>query len=68
MGLAQALQRLIAEQKQRAQSQRGTIFLKIVYCKTCKRCKGHGPYRYRVWREGKKLRWKYLGKANGQPH
>ena len=32
-------------------------------CKTCQRGPGHGPYRYAVWREGAKVKRKYLGKA-----
>jgi hypothetical protein len=32
-------------------------------CRTCRESKGHGPYLYAVWREGKKVKRKYLGKA-----
>jgi len=32
-------------------------------CRTCRDGPGHGPYRYAVWREGKKVKRKYLGKA-----
>ena len=32
-------------------------------CKTCSDGPGHGPYRYAVWREGAKVKRKYLGKA-----
>jgi len=41
-----------------------TLVLKKIYCKTCRDCKGHGPYRYLVWREGRKLTWKYDGPAD----
>lgn len=40
-----------------------TLVTKKIYCQTCRNCRGHGPYQYLVWREGKKLKWKYLGKA-----
>jgi len=45
------------------QARPATLVTKRIYCKTCRDCKGHGPYQYLVWREGKKLRWQYLGKA-----
>jgi hypothetical protein len=32
-------------------------------CRTCREGRGHGPYLYAVWREGKKVKRKYLGKA-----
>jgi hypothetical protein len=32
-------------------------------CRTCRESRGHGPYLYAVWREGKKVKRKYLGKA-----
>lgn len=32
-------------------------------CSTCREGRGHGPYLYAVWREGKKVKRKYLGKA-----
>jgi hypothetical protein len=32
-------------------------------CHTCSEGPGHGPYRYAVWREGAKVRRKYLGAA-----
>lgn len=32
-------------------------------CSTCRDGAGHGPYVYAVWREGKKVKRKYLGKA-----
>jgi hypothetical protein len=32
-------------------------------CRTCQDGLGHGPYRYAVWREGAKVKRKYLGKA-----
>ena len=32
-------------------------------CSTCREGKGHGPYLYAVWREGTKVKRKYLGKA-----
>jgi hypothetical protein len=34
-----------------------------VTCATCEKGKGHGPYLYAVWREGGKVRRKYLGRA-----
>ena len=36
-------------------------------CSTCLEGKGHGPYLYAVWREGKKVKRKYLGKAKAKP-
>lgn len=35
-------------------------------CSTCRTGQGHGPYWYAYWREGSRLRSKYIGKA--QPH
>ena len=32
-------------------------------CRTCRGGLGHGPYLYAVWREGKKVKRKYLGNA-----
>jgi len=32
-------------------------------CPVCPDGPGHGPYRYAVWREGRRVRRKYLGKA-----
>ena len=32
-------------------------------CRTCRQGRGHGPYLYAVWREGKRVKRKYLGKA-----
>jgi len=32
-------------------------------CRTCRDGRGHGPYLYAVWREGTKVKRKYLGKA-----
>jgi hypothetical protein len=48
------------------QPRAATLVTKRIYCQTCKNCRGHGPYQYLVWREGKskKLKWKYLGKAS----
>lgn len=41
----------------------GWIEIKWVKCgKNCRGCP-HGPYLYARWREGKRLRSKYLGKA-----
>lgn len=41
----------------------GTVVVKRVPCgKDCGGCP-HGPYRYRVTREGENLNWEYLGKA-----
>lgn len=52
---------------ERLEREQGTIVLKTVYCKHCRpRCRGHGPYRYRVRRWRGKLRWEYLGKAAGE--
>lgn len=43
---------------------KGTIAVKYVKCGKdgCRKCP-HGPYYYIVYREGGKVRWKYLGKA-----
>lgn len=45
------------------QIHRGTVVIKPVYCG--KRCKGcpHKFYKYVVWREAGKTRWKYIGKV-----
>jgi hypothetical protein len=32
-------------------------------CRTCQKGPGHGPYLYAVWREGRKVKRKYIGKA-----
>ena len=32
-------------------------------CKSCREGAGHGPYLYAVWREGKKVKRKYLGRG-----
>jgi hypothetical protein len=32
-------------------------------CSTCREGRGHGPYLYAVWRAGKQVKRKYLGKA-----
>jgi hypothetical protein len=32
-------------------------------CRTCRDGAGHGPYLYAVWREGTKVKRKYLGRA-----
>jgi hypothetical protein len=43
--------------------QRGTLVAKWVKCgKNCQKCP-HGPYYYLVWKEGGKVRWKYIGKS-----
>lgn len=36
------------------------------YCLTCKKGPGHGPYLYASWREGGKVKHKYLGPAKGR--
>jgi hypothetical protein len=42
--------------------QRGTLVAKWVKCgKNCQKCP-HGPYYHLVWKEGGKVRWKYIGK------
>jgi len=33
-------------------------------CGTCREGKGHGPYWYAYWREGRRLRSAYVGKVN----
>ena len=32
-------------------------------CRSCREGPGHGPYLYAVWREGKKVKRKYLGRG-----
>lgn len=45
------------------QIHRGTIVIKPVFCgKKCKGCP-HQLYKYVVWRQDKKTRWKYVGKV-----
>ena len=41
---------------------RGSIVWKYVNCGKCKRSCRHGPYAYLVFRDGDKVRTKYLGK------
>jgi hypothetical protein len=42
---------------------RGTVVIKAVYCgKKCKKCP-HGFYKYVVWHQDGKTKWKYIGKA-----
>ena len=42
---------------------RGTVVIKPVYCgKKCKGCP-HKLYKYVVWRQDNKTRWKYIGKV-----
>ena len=45
------------------QIHKGTVVVKAVYCG--KRCKGcpHKFYKYVVWRQDGKTRWKYVGKV-----
>jgi hypothetical protein len=35
-------------------------------CTTCSGGHGHGPYLYAVWRDGKAVKKKYLGPAQGR--
>ena len=43
---------------------KGTVVIKPVYCgKKCKGCP-HGFYKYVVWRQDNKTKWKYIGKVN----
>ena len=51
----------------KVESEGGWVEYKVIYCKKCKPCRGHGPYAYLRWYEGGKLRSKYLGKAGSQP-
>jgi len=45
------------------QIHRGTIVIKPVYCgKKCKGCP-HKFYKYVVWSQSGKTRWKYIGKV-----
>ena len=45
-------------------ARRSSVRMKWIRCgkATCVRCP-HGPYVYRVWREGKRVRSEYLGRA-----
>jgi hypothetical protein len=44
------------------QIHRGTVVVKAIYCgKHCGGCP-HGFYKYVVWRQDNKTRWKYIGK------
>jgi len=44
------------------QIHRGTVVIKPVYCgKKCGGCP-HGHYKYVVWRQDGKTKWKYIGK------
>ena len=43
---------------------KGTVVIKDIYCgKKCKGCP-HGKYKYIVWRQDTKTKWKYIGKVN----
>jgi len=45
------------------QLHKGTVVIKPVYCgKHCAGCP-HKFYKYVAWREGKKTKWKYIGKV-----
>ena len=45
----------------------GTLVVKRVPCgKNCRGCP-HGPYAYRVKREGEHVKWRYLGRAHRLP-
>lgn len=45
---------------------RGTVVVKRVPCgKDCGGCP-HGPYEYRVYRDGDGLTWEYVGKATSE--
>lgn len=55
-----------AEIVEEESTERGTIVTEMVKCGagcTCNEGKGHGPYRYRYFREGGQLISEYLGKA-----
>jgi len=45
------------------QIHRGTVVIKAIYCG--RRCAGcpHKFYKYVVWRQNNKTRWKYIGKV-----
>ena len=46
------------------QIHRGTVVIKAVKCgKNCKGCP-HKKYKYVVWRQDNKTRWKYIGKIS----
>jgi hypothetical protein len=43
---------------------RATVVIKAVYCgKKCKGCP-HKKYKYVVWHQDGKTKWKYVGKIN----
>ena len=46
---------------------KGTQVIKKIPCgkENCSTCP-HGPYEYRVYREGKNLKWDYLGPVSGE--
>jgi len=45
------------------QIHRGSVVIKAIYCgKKCGGCP-HGFYKYVVWRENGRTRWKYIGKV-----
>ena len=62
--LEEELERLNKELKNlKVESEGGWIEYKVVYCKKCRPCRGHGPYAYLRWYENGRLKSKYLGKA-----
>lgn len=38
------------------------IRVRLIRCKHCRPCEGHGPYLYEYWREGDRVKCRYLGR------
>ena len=57
---------LVAVEEDGDDESTGTAVIKKVPCgKECNGCP-HGPYEYRVHREGKDLKWEYIGPSEGE--
>jgi len=48
---------------EKGERRKGLVIIKAVMCgKKCGKCP-HGPYKYIVWKQDGKTRWKYIGKV-----
>ena len=57
---------LVAVEENGDDESTGTTVIKKIPCgKECNGCP-HGPYEYRVHREGKDLKWEYIGPVEGE--
>lgn len=58
---------LVAVEEDEDDDTKGTQVIKKISCgkENCSTCP-HGPYEYRVYREGKNLKWDYLGPVSAE--